>query len=155
MKNKLKEAPKKIGRYEKSETIISFPNANGILENFKVQESSNFEPALVAEYPEIKSYAGENHDNTSKIYFSISPLGLSTMELNNDRSVNIIEPYAKDLSTYVVYSRADKKESLNKFECQVLDTAQKKLGNALSNKNADDNLLRTYRTKRSLFNSSW
>ena len=145
LKNKLKEAPKKIGRYEKSEIIISFPNANGILENFKVQESSNFEPALAAKYPEIKSYAGENLDNTSKIYFSISPLGLSTMELYNDRSVNIIEPYTKDLSTYVVYNRADKKEPLNKFECQVLDTAQKKLGNALSNKNADDNLLRTYR----------
>jgi hypothetical protein len=145
LKNKLKQAPQKLRRNGNSEIIISFPNANGIFENFNVQENSNFDPALAAQYPEIKSYSGENLDNSSKIYFSISPLGLSTMELNNDKSVNIIEPYTKDLSTYVVYNRANKRQSLTRFECGVIDMAQRKLGNSLSNKSADDNILRTYR----------
>ncbi|MBD8081599.1 reprolysin-like metallopeptidase [Chryseobacterium caseinilyticum] len=150
LKNILAKAPKRLAVGEKSEVIISFPNSEGRMENFKVRENSNFDPALAARYPDIKSYVGEGlDDSSSTVYFSISPLGLSSMEIYGDKSAVFIEPYTKDLSTYAVYRKADKKSDLNTFECTVLDVAQKGIsGNDNSwalRPNADDAKLRTFR----------
>ncbi|MDH6253722.1 hypothetical protein M2347_003449 [Chryseobacterium sp. H1D6B] len=148
LKNVLSKAPKRLAAGEKSQIIISFPNSEGNMENFKVKENSNFDPQLAARYPDIKSYVGEGlGDSSSTVYFSISPLGLSSMEIYGDKSAVFIEPYTKDLSSYVVYKKSDKKDDLNKFECTVIDVAQK--GAAASNitakPNADDATLRTFR----------
>ncbi|MGE4512772.1 MAG: reprolysin-like metallopeptidase [Chryseobacterium sp.] len=149
LKNVLAKAPKRLAAGEKSEIIISFPNAEGKMENFKIRENSNFDPQLAAKYPDIKSYVGEGLENSSStVYFSVSPLGLSSMEIYGDKSAVFIEPYTKDLSTYVVYKKSDKKDNLDKFECTVLDVAQK--GAATSSDitarpNADDAKLRTFR----------
>ena len=144
LKNVLAKAPKRLTG--KSETIISFPNSAGKMENFKVTENSNFEPELAAKYPDIKSYTGENmKDPASKVYFSISSLGLSSMEINSDKSAVFIQPYTKDLSTYIIYKKSASKDNLNKLECKVLDVAQKGSLKAVSNKNADDAILRTFR----------
>ncbi|KQS92516.1 reprolysin-like metallopeptidase [Chryseobacterium sp. Leaf394] len=150
LKNILAKAPKRLAVGEKSEVIISFPNSEGRMENFKVRENSNFDPALAAKYPDIKSYVGEGlEDSSSTVYFSISPLGLSSMEIYGDKSAVFIEPYTKDLSTYAVYRKADKKSDLNTFECTVLDVAQKGISsndNSLALRpNADDAKLRTFR----------
>lgn len=149
LKNALAKAPKRLAVGEKSEIIISFPNSDGKLEHFKVKENSNFDPQLAAKYPDIKSYVGEGlGDVNSTVYFSISPLGLSSMEIYNDKSAVFIEPYTKDLSTYVVYRKSDKKDDLNKFECTVIDVAQKGvsgLDNLQARPNADDAKLRTFR----------
>ncbi|MFY7814796.1 MAG: secretion protein, partial [Chryseobacterium taeanense] len=103
LKNVLAKAPKRLAAGEKSEIIISFPNAEGKMENFKIRENSNFDPQLAAKYPDIKSYVGEGLENSSStVYFSVSPLGLSSMEIYGDKSAVFIEPYTKDLSTYVV-----------------------------------------------------
>lgn len=149
LKNILAKAPKRVATGEKSELIISFPNSEGKLENFKVRENSNFAPELAAKYPEIKSYVGEGLENSNAtIYFSISPLGLSSMEIYGDKSAVFIEPYTKDLKTYAVYKKTDKKDNLNTFECTVLDVAQKGIFNNNSlvlRPNADDAKLRTFR----------
>ncbi|WP_419870886.1 reprolysin-like metallopeptidase [Chryseobacterium sp. CT-SW4] len=149
LKNVLAKAPKRLAAGEKSEVIISFPNSEGRMENFKVKENSNFDPQLAARYPDIKSYVGEGLDDpNSTVYFSISPLGLSSMEIYGDKSAVFIEPYTKDLSSYVVYKKSDKKDDLNKFECTVIDTAQKGIGNTsalAARPNADDATLRTFR----------
>jgi len=149
LKNILAKAPKRVATGEKSELIISFPNSEGKLENFKVRENSNFTPELAAKYPEIKSYVGEGLENSNAtIYFSISPLGLSSMEIYGDKSAVFIEPYTKDLSTYAVYKKTDKKDNLNTFECTVLDVAQKGISSSNSlvlRPNADDAKLRTFR----------
>uniref|UniRef100_UPI0024E237CB reprolysin-like metallopeptidase n=2 Tax=Chryseobacterium TaxID=59732 RepID=UPI0024E237CB len=148
LKNALAKAPKRLAVGEKSELIISFPNSEGKMENFKVRENSNFAPELAAKYPDIKSYVGEGlGDSTSTVYFSISPLGLSSMEVYGDKSAVFIEPYSKDLSTYVVYRKSDKKDDLSKFECSVIDVAQKGAANAglAARPNADDAKLRTFR----------
>ena len=145
LKNALINAPQKFG---KSDVIISFPNSNGVFEDFKVRENSNFEPELAAQYPDIKSYIGVGlKDPTSTIYFSISFLGLSTMEIYANKSAVFIEPYTKDLSSYVVYKKSDRKESLGKFECSVIDVAQKGVENSnlVERPNADDGKLRTFR----------
>lgn len=149
LKNALAKAPKRLAVGEKSEIIISFPNSDGKLEHFKVRENSNFDPQLAAKYPDIKSYVGEGlGDSNSTVYFSISPLGLSSMEIYGDKSAVFIEPYTKDLSTYVVYRKSDKKDDLNKFECTVIDVAQKGISstdNLAARPNADDAKLRTFR----------
>jgi len=149
LKNALAKAPKRLAAREKSEIIISFPNSEGKLENFKVRENSNFDPLLAAKYPDIKSYVGEGlEDSSSTVYFSISPLGLSSMEIYGDKSAVFIEPYTKDLSAYVVYKKSDKKDNLSTFECTVIDVAQKGvtgLDNLQARPNADDAKLRTFR----------
>jgi hypothetical protein len=149
LKAVLAKAPKRLAAGEKSEVIISFPNAEGNMENFKVRENSNFDPELALKYPDIKSYVGEGFgDSNSTVYFSISPLGLSSMEIYSDKSAVFIEPYSKDLSTYVVYKKSDKKDDLSTFECTVIDVAQKGVSNTAglaARPNADDAKLRTFR----------
>ncbi|MCU7616557.1 M12 family metallo-peptidase [Chryseobacterium sp. PBS4-4] len=148
LKNALAKAPKRLAAREKSEILISFPNSDGKLENFKVRENSNFDPQLAAKYPDIKSYVGEGlEDPTSTVYFSISPLGLSSMEIYGDKSAVFIEPYTKDLSSYVVYKKSDKKDNLSTFECTVIDVAQKGISTTAlaARPNADDAKLRTFR----------
>ncbi|MCC3217892.1 M12 family metallo-peptidase [Chryseobacterium sp. X308] len=144
LKNVLAKAPERST--EKSEVIISFPNSTGKMENFRVTENSNFEPELASKYPDIKSYIGEGvEDPASKVYFSISPLGLSSMEIYRDQSAVFIQPYTKDLSTYIIYKKSDRKDHFNKLECTVSDAAQKGNLNAVTHKNADDATLRTFR----------
>ncbi|REC53297.1 propanediol utilization protein [Chryseobacterium piscium] len=148
LKNALAKAPKRFAVRGKSDVIVSFPNSNGNLEDFKVRENSNFAPELAAQYPDIKSYVGVGvEDASSTVYFSISSLGLSSMEIYANKSAVFIEPYTKDLSTYVVFKKSDKKASLDKFECTVLDVAQKGIDNSslTARPNADDGKLRTFR----------
>ncbi|WP_185290371.1 reprolysin-like metallopeptidase [Chryseobacterium lactis] len=148
LKTVLAKAPKRLAAGEKSEIIISFPNSEGRMENFKVRENSNFAPELAAKYPDIKSYVGQGLDDpNSTVYFSVSPLGLSSMEIYGDKSAVFIEPYAKDLSTYVVYKKSDKKDDLSKFECTVVDVAKKGATSSglTARPNADDAKLRTFR----------
>nr|WP_305069933.1 hypothetical protein [Flavobacterium covae] len=84
----------------------------GKLEKFKVYENSNMDAALQAKYPQIRSYIGIGIDNpTSTAYFSMSPLGFKSMTLNAGKSASFIEPYSKDLKTYSVYKKADKKKT--------------------------------------------
>ena len=80
LKQSLSNSPKRFANTEKSNVIVSFPNAEGQLENFSILESSNMDSELAAKYPEIKSYVGQGIENpTSTIFFSLSPLGLQSM----------------------------------------------------------------------------
>jgi chitodextrinase len=153
LKKSLLNSPKRSVLTAKSNTIVSFPNADGKLERYRIFESSNMDPALAAKYPEIKSYVGNGIDNpTASIYFSTSPLGIQTMAISADKSAVFIEPYTKDLSTYVVYKKSDKAASLSKFECTVIDNAKKDLKDKslLNRPNADDGNLRTFRLAMSV-----
>ena len=120
LKNVLIEAPKKGGKIA-SNVIVSFPDVDGSVSQFKVVENSNMDPALEAKYPGIHSYVGQGiNDPTALIYFSVSPLGLQTMLVRADKSAVFIEPYTTDQSAYVVYRKSDKAASLNTFECSVV-----------------------------------
>ncbi|NHM08180.1 T9SS type A sorting domain-containing protein [Flavobacterium sp. CYK-4] len=136
----------------KSNVIVSFPNADGQMEQYRIKESSNMDPALAARYPEIKSYIGQGVASpSSTIYFSLSPLGLQTMVIRADESTEFIEPYTTNLSTYVVYRRTDRAASLNRFECKVIKDVKNDLGDVIAARpNADDATLRTYRLAMSV-----
>lgn len=146
IKTQLAKSPNRFSRTT-SATIISLPNAEGKLEKFRVYENSTMDPALQAKYPEIRSYIGIGVDNpTTTAYFSMSPLGFKSMTLSADKSASFIEPFSKDLKTYSIYKKADKKQNLTPFECKVIDKIEPKLASgAYLRPNADDGTLRTFR----------
>ena len=146
LKQIVSESPRKTTKLSKSAVIVSFPISESEFQNFSIYKTSNFSPELEAAHPEIATYYGESIDGKSaKIYFSLSPLGLSSMQLRLGKEAVFVEPYDNNNSTYVVYKKSDKGISKNKFECATSaksSTDGLKMGKILS---ADDGLLRTYR----------
>ena len=61
-------------------TLITLPNAEGNLEYFEVFEASNFEPALQAQFPNIRAFSGRGlTDKAATLKLSLSPAGIQTM----------------------------------------------------------------------------
>lgn len=133
---------------QKATTVLAIPNADGILENYRVYENPIMEQDLALRYPEIKSYVGVGITNpASRVYFSVTPLGFRSMVLCPDKPAEFIEPISADYSTYSVYRKADKIQNLSTFECSVIDKAINSTGinTDLLRPNADDSTLRTFR----------
>ena len=150
LKNKLVSSPSRNESNIISNTVISLPNSDGNLENFKVYENPIMDPELTARYPEIKSYIAIGIDNPrARAYFSNSPLGFKSMTLYPNQSAVFIEPVTSDLKTYTIYKKSDKEAALDKFECNVIDYAVDKIQNNKKNsqiaRGADDSKLRTFR----------
>ncbi|MCF6296330.1 MAG: M12 family metallo-peptidase, partial [Flavobacteriaceae bacterium] len=146
MNTALKNAPMRGKFSGKSNLIISFPNHEGVLENFIIIEAPVMHPDLMAKYPNIKSYAGQGiEDPTARIRFSVSPLGLQSMRLSANSGASFIEPYTNDLSQYTIYKREDRTDDFSNFECEVTETVSKTISGSTAYKNADDAILRTYR----------
>ncbi|MFN3752595.1 reprolysin-like metallopeptidase [Flavobacterium sp.] len=146
LRNLLANAPQRAAGARTSQVTLSIPNEKGILERFSIYENSALDPALAARYPEIKSYIGIGIDNpTSTSYFSVTPLGFKSMTLNADKAAVFIEPISQDLTTYSVFRRADKTQSLTPFECSVIDEVVPQVDESMLRPNADDAILRTFR----------
>jgi Metallo-peptidase family M12B Reprolysin-like/Secretion system C-terminal sorting domain/Bacterial pre-peptidase C-terminal domain/Fibronectin type III domain len=91
-------------RSSKHSTVISLPNADGNLEQFEVFEASNFEPALQAQFPEIRAYSGKGiTDKSATLKFSISPQGIQTMVFRTEKENEFIEAYSQDHNVYAVF----------------------------------------------------
>jgi len=85
-------------------TVIVLPNADGNYELFEVFEASNFEPALQAQFPEIRAYSGKGlTDRYATLKLSISPQGIQTMVFRTDTASEFIEPYSTDHAIYAVF----------------------------------------------------
>jgi hypothetical protein len=94
-------------------TIISLPNADGNMEQFEVFEASNFEPALQAQFPEIRAFSGKGiTDKYATLKLSISPQGIQTMVFRTDKENEFIEPYSNDHSVYAVFKSHREKGNL-------------------------------------------
>ncbi len=101
---------------------IMVPNAAGVLEKFSVWESSNFEPELQAQYPDIRAYTGVGiTDRKASINFSLSPKGIQTMVLRGDSGSEFIEKYAKDKSIYIVFKVKNRERGTLPFACKTED----------------------------------
>jgi Metallo-peptidase family M12B Reprolysin-like/Secretion system C-terminal sorting domain/Bacterial pre-peptidase C-terminal domain/Fibronectin type III domain len=86
-------------------TIITIPNAEGILEQFEIFEASNFEPDLQARFPGIRAYSGHGiTDRYATLKLSISPQGIQTMVFRTEKDNEFIEPYSIDHTVYSVYN---------------------------------------------------
>ena len=147
LREALANTPKRNDGSKSSNIVLSFPNELGQFERFRIVEASVLHPDLAAQYPEIKSYAGQGIDDpTAVIRFSISPLGFQSMRLSANKPASFIEAYTDDLSQYTVFTRSQRLDYSDDFECEVTDSVNKNLDNGdASMRNADDGILRTYR----------
>ncbi|WP_072781720.1 hypothetical protein [Flavobacterium haoranii] len=71
-KSKLINVPKRGEFFGQSSVIVSVPNPDGTLTDYRIIEASNFEDILQDKFPEIRSFAGNAVDNSgSVIRFSV------------------------------------------------------------------------------------
>lgn len=120
LKATLATAPSRL-QTQQSNVIVSFPNAEGKLQKFRIFEASVLHPDLAARHPEIQSYVGKGIDDPSAtIRFSTTMFGLHTMNISGADGVTYIDPYTKDQRNYIVYSRTSL--TTNKtFACGTVD----------------------------------
>jgi subtilisin-like proprotein convertase family protein len=131
----------------KSNTIVSFPNESGKIENFRVIETPVLSQELSERYPNIKTYLGFSIKNPgTRIRFSVTPLGINAMTSYRNREISFLSPATKiSNGQYLVYNRAAKLNATKSFECLTEDTFVPKRENILSNRDANDQILRTLR----------
>ena len=147
LKEKLVTAPSRnVG--QESDIVISFPNPNGEMQNFKIYEASIMHPELATKHPEIQSYVGFGlEDKTAMIRFSTTIFGLHTMTFSGKTGTSYIDPYSKDLENYMVYSKSSLTTS-RQFSCGSiggdLDLSED-VSTDLSFRRADNGLFKTYR----------
>ena len=105
-----------------SEIEIEIPNKKGELEQFKIHEFSNFEPALQAQFPEIRSYSGVGlTDKNASIYFSLSPKGIQTMVLRSDTTTEFIERFSDRQDIYELFDSNTRKKGDLPLSCTTAD----------------------------------
>ncbi|WP_205509834.1 reprolysin-like metallopeptidase [Longitalea arenae] len=103
------EVFKTVGNAAAHSTIISLPNADGQIEQFEIIEASNFEPALQAQFPEIRAFSGKGiTDKQATLKLSISPQGIQTMVFRMNKENEFIEPYSADHKVYTVFKKQPK-----------------------------------------------
>ncbi|RZJ36474.1 MAG: T9SS type A sorting domain-containing protein [Flavobacterium sp.] len=118
----LAAAPERFGS-KKAGVVISLPAVDGTMENYEVFEASNFDPALQAQFPEIRSYVGRGiTDKRALLRMSVDPHGIQTMVFRTDKRNEFMEPYSEDGSVYAVFNSSREKGSLP-FTCSTEDVA--------------------------------
>jgi hypothetical protein len=96
---------------------VTFPNADGGIEEFELVEASNFEPALQERFPEIRAYSGRGiTDPYATIKVSLSPDGVQTMTFRADKENEFIEKFSEDKKTYAVF-RSQRKPGALPWDC--------------------------------------
>ena len=122
MRQALAQAPDKFSGQPGVEVLM--PNAEGKFEKFIVWENSNFEPALQAQFPDIRAYAGTGVDDKyATINFSMSPQGIQTMVLRADKGSEFIEPLTTDRSVYVLFDSKTRAKATLPLVCTTDDVA--------------------------------
>ncbi|MCS3802161.1 hypothetical protein GGD38_007571 [Chitinophagaceae bacterium OAS944] len=100
------EVFKTVGNTSTHATIISLPNADGQIEQFEITEASNFEPALQAQFPEIRAFSGKGiNDRYATLKLSVSPQGVQAMVFRTGKESEFIEPYSADHTIYTVFKK--------------------------------------------------
>lgn len=101
--------------------VITLPNAQGKLEEFVVNEASNFEADLQAQFPEIRAFSGKSKtDPSSYMKLSISSRGIKTVVFRAGASSEFMEPFSADGLIYVVYSKNNNGPAPS-WKCDVND----------------------------------
>jgi subtilisin-like proprotein convertase family protein len=135
-------------RVDAAKEIISFPNADGAMERFLIWETSNFDPALQAQFPTIQSFSGKGiTDPNATVYFSTSEKGIQTMVLrSNGQPAEFLEPIKGEAQKYVLYQSDKKAKGALPLNCS---TEEKEIVSNLSakmlNTKSSDRVFRTMR----------
>ncbi len=102
-------------------TVISLPNAEGLIEQFEVFEASNFEPALQAQFPFIRAFSGKGiTDRSALLKLSLSPQGIQTMVFRTEKENEFIEAYSQDHTVYAVF-KTQRKPGPLQWKCSTVD----------------------------------
>ena len=146
----LKNALLDVGdRENQGNTVISFPNSEGKLNKFRVFEASIMEPELQAQFPNMRTYAGQGIDNPTEIIrFSITPKGFHAMFLGTSNGTQFIDPFSTTGNIYTVYAKKNLEARNYDFECGVIDgleTLDRSFEDTTQARNANDGMLRNYR----------
>ncbi|MEY8849392.1 immunoglobulin-like domain-containing protein [Psychroserpens sp. XS_ASV72] len=130
-----------------SNVVLSFPNPEGGFERYRIYGTSVMNADLAERYPGIKSYMGQGIDDPSAVIsFSVTPLGFQSMRLAVGKPASFIEAITSDASVYTVFSRDQKLNMNDDFECSVTQSLNKTMASDnVAYRNADDGILRTYR----------
>lgn len=130
----------------KTRTVL-LPLGNGILSEFKIQETSNFSTKIAKEYGYIKSFTLKGiDDKTATGKISIGTDGVFTTISSGKYGTIYIDPYTQNKKTYTVYNRKDITQTHNKFKCNTEKSTQKKVvRNGFSRRTANDSKLRIFR----------
>ncbi|QBZ97324.1 zinc-dependent metalloprotease [Flavobacterium sangjuense] len=145
LKTQLQNAPLASSNIQ-SNVIVTFPNSNGEMQNYRIYEAPIMEAGLSVKFPDIKSYSGKGvEDPTASIRFSTTIFGLHVMSLSGNSGTFYIDTYTKDLNNYIVYNRNSVTGSKT-FSCLVEDDAEAIAAKTTPNVTlVNDGLFRVYR----------
>ncbi len=124
----LASAPKEFAQtIATAQTTITIPMPDGKLARFSIEESPIMEPALAAQFPQIKTYRGQGIDDpTATTRFDVTPAGFHAIVLSAGDTV-YVDPYAKgDTANYISYYKRDFRKEGASFQC-FFDEANKDL----------------------------
>jgi hypothetical protein len=120
----LKAPSEKTISAKRSSFILSVPDENGTLMQFKIVEASVIHPDLKARYPRIRSYSGRSLTEAgTSIRFSFTPQGFNAVILFADKPAVYIEKLEKGNNLYMVVSQKDL-PAVKDFECFTKDIRQ-------------------------------
>ncbi|MBE98456.1 MAG: convertase [Flavobacterium sp.] len=145
LKQLLQQAPLRGGGGI-SQLVLPFPDADGVIKQYRIYEAPVMDTALSAKYPGLKSYVGQGvEEAAATIRFSVTPFGLHNMALATG-GTTYTDPYTTDLQYYIVYKREGLSTSRS-FHCGVTDTAESNTKSAFTplSTQSTDGVLRTYR----------
>lgn len=145
-KKQIANAPLRNFNNKKAGRLIQIPGYNGNPENFYVYEVSVFSESLSAKYPNIKSYIGFSSDNSgAQLRMSVSPNGIQTMITYLDKPTVFLQPLSHGNKNYVLYDKNSKTKYEDPFECNTIEDINKSFDNSITNRDANDGILRSFR----------
>ncbi len=108
-----------------AKVVISLPMPEGNFARFRIEESPVMEPALAAQFPEVKSYRGQGLDDlTATARFDWGPNGFNAIVLSANGSVFIARYTADDKRNYISFYKEDLQEGFQSPQCEVTDAMQ-------------------------------
>jgi len=101
-------------------TLITLPTPDGAFARFGIVESPIMEPALAAQFPEIRTYCGQGVDDpAATVRLDTTPLGFHA-QVRSPHGHYYIDPYTRDDNEF--YSSYYKRDlpNVHDFRCEVI-----------------------------------
>jgi hypothetical protein len=119
MKNFLSATPMQKSAADHSSTfIIMLPMPDGKFQRFALVESPIMAPALAAQCPTIKTYAGQGIDDaTATIRCDITDFGFHGYVLSQNGTVYIDPVALNDTRNYIIYNKKDVPAEMYQLNC--------------------------------------
>jgi hypothetical protein len=101
---------------------ISLPMPDGTYSRFAVVESPIMEPGLAAQFPEIRTYAGQGIDDpAATVRLDLTPQGFHSQILSPHGAAYIDPCSRQDNRHYSVYYKKDLAPSANGWQCHTMN----------------------------------